>query len=86
MKDLITKHIVYFKNSSNMDEINDESIDLVVTSPPYPMIEMWDQLFSNLNPDIKTRIKQGVKTQKKSDFSLKKKSDSIKKYDFLCVM
>ena len=28
-----------------MGEVADESVDLVVTSPPYPMIEMWDGLF-----------------------------------------
>jgi DNA modification methylase len=27
-----------------------ESVDLVVTSPPYPMIEMWDDLFTDLAP------------------------------------
>ena len=27
-------------------EWDDGSIELVVTSPPYPMIEMWDDLFS----------------------------------------
>jgi DNA modification methylase len=33
-----------------MKDIGDGSIDLVVTSPPYPMIEMWDDLFSSLSP------------------------------------
>ena len=28
------------------------SVDLVVTSPPYPMIEMWDETFSQLNRDV----------------------------------
>ena len=37
-------------DSREMREISDESIDLVVTSPPYPMIEMWDDLFSSLSP------------------------------------
>lgn len=35
-----------------MSEIPQDSIDLVVTSPPYPMIEMWDDLFMQLNPEI----------------------------------
>ncbi|WP_429997456.1 hypothetical protein, partial [Mycoplasmopsis bovis] len=26
--------------------IDDESVDLVITSPPYPMIKMWDEIFS----------------------------------------
>ena len=32
-------------DATGMDEVADESVDLVVTSPPYPMIEMWDGLF-----------------------------------------
>ena len=35
-----------------MDDIEHESIDLMVTSPPYPMIEMWDEIFINQNPKI----------------------------------
>jgi len=27
-------------------EIEDESVDLIITSPPYPMVEMWDEIFS----------------------------------------
>jgi DNA modification methylase len=44
-----------------MVEIDDESINLVVTSPPYPMIEMWDEIFSSMNPKIKSLFddKQG---------------------------
>lgn len=47
-----TTHKLLFGNSSNMNEIEDDSIDLVVTSPPYPMIEMWDEIFSKQNPEI----------------------------------
>ena len=32
--------------------IEDESIDLIVTSPPYPMIEMWDDIMTSQNPKI----------------------------------
>ena len=35
-----------------MKAIEDGSIDLMVTSPPYPMIEMWDEIFSKQNPEI----------------------------------
>jgi len=31
-----------------MDEVVDGEVHLVVTSPPYPMIQMWDDLFSDL--------------------------------------
>ena len=35
-----------------MMQIEDNSIDLVVTSPPYPMIEMWDEILGEQNPNI----------------------------------
>ena len=35
-----------------MSSIADGSIDLVVTSPPYPMIEMWDDIMGKQNPAI----------------------------------
>jgi len=49
---MITKHKIKFKNSNNIGELSDESIDLVVTSPPYPMIEMWDQIFTSQSEKI----------------------------------
>ena len=36
-----------------MSQLRDSSVDLVVTSPPYPMIEMWDDIMSSQNPAIK---------------------------------
>jgi DNA modification methylase len=39
-----------------MNRIKDESIDLVVTSPPYPMISMWDGLFSSISPAAKNAL------------------------------
>ena len=47
-----TTHRFIFENADNMAAIANESINLVVTSPPYPMIDMWDDLFCNLNPKI----------------------------------
>lgn len=47
-----THHQVIFKDSRDMRELEDSSIQLVVTSPPYPMIEMWDALFKRMNPRI----------------------------------
>jgi DNA modification methylase len=49
-------HTIYFKAAQQMTDINDESIDLVVTSPPYPMIEMWDDIMSKQNNDIKVAL------------------------------
>ena len=45
-----TTHRVYFENSERMPALPAGSVDLVVTSPPYPMIEMWDELFTRLSP------------------------------------
>jgi len=53
-----TRHEVVFSNSNNMKDIQVESVDLIVTSPPYPMIEMWDELFSSQNPALGKKLKQ----------------------------
>ena len=37
-------------------KIDKESIDLVITSPPYPMIAMWDDAFSVMSPDSKAAL------------------------------
>lgn len=46
MDGTITTHRVVFQPAGSMDGIESNSIALVVTSPPYPMIEMWDACFS----------------------------------------
>ncbi len=40
-----TYHRVVVGNSQKMPELPDCSVELMVTSPPYPMIAMWDTLF-----------------------------------------
>lgn len=47
-----TNHRIEFADSRSLKTIENESVNLVVTSPPYPMIEMWDMLFTSLNPQI----------------------------------
>ena len=39
-----------------MREIPNESVQLVLTSPPYPMIEMWDAAFSSWSTDAETAL------------------------------
>lgn len=51
-------HKIVYRNSNQINECPNKSIDLVVTSPPYPMIEMWDSLFSSLNPEIMYALKK----------------------------
>lgn len=48
----MTTHKIISANSDDLFMLSDESVDLIVTSPPYPMIEMWDGMFSDQNPDI----------------------------------
>ena len=43
-----TQHQFFFSDSRNMVDLKNESVDLIVTSPPYPMIQMWDSLFGFL--------------------------------------
>ena len=47
-----TGHTVLFQNAGAMGSVADESVDLVVTSPPYPMIAMWDDLFVRADPEV----------------------------------
>lgn len=47
-----TEHRIIIGNSQQMPEIPDASIQLIVTSPPYPMIPMWDELFCKSDKKI----------------------------------
>ncbi len=49
----MTKHNVFFGEAQKMNKIADNSVDLIVTSPPYPMIEMWDEILFKQNNAIK---------------------------------
>lgn len=51
-----THHKFIFQNSKQMEALPSESVDLVVTSPPYPMIEMWDKIFCDLSPSVGNAI------------------------------
>ena len=47
-----------FCSATKFECIDDNSVDLVVTSPPYPMIEMWDDIFSQQNSNISKYLKE----------------------------
>ena len=49
---LSTEHRIILGNSQQMPELADASVHLMVTSPPYPMIKMWDTLFARMDPQI----------------------------------
>ena len=54
-----TTHNILFQDARDLKNIPSESVDLVVTSPPYPMIEMWDEMFGHQNPAIRDALACG---------------------------
>ncbi|USZ69246.1 site-specific DNA-methyltransferase [Halorussus salilacus] len=54
-----TEHRVVAGDSRRLERVEDDSVELVVTSPPYPMIEMWDDLFAELDPAVGDRLDDG---------------------------
>ena len=57
--DIKTRHSFYYESSAGMSALDSESVNLVVTSPPYPMIEMWDGVFCSQNPQIRRMLDEG---------------------------
>ena len=55
----MTEHKIICGDSKHIPEIADKSIQLIVTSPPYPMIEMWDDMFCSQDPNIASFLKKG---------------------------
>ena len=47
-----SRHEIHFADSRRMSAVGDDTIDLVVTSPPYPMVEMWDEQFAAAAPSV----------------------------------
>lgn len=54
-----TTHRVHVGDARSLDELDDNSVELVVTSPPYPMIELWDDLFATFDPEIESLLSAG---------------------------
>ncbi|SFC73450.1 DNA modification methylase [Halobiforma haloterrestris] len=54
-----TTHRVFVGDARELSGIEDDSVELVVTSPPYPMIEMWDDLFVELDPAVGDALESG---------------------------
>ncbi len=51
-----TEHRTFAADAADMHGVKEGSVDLVVTSPPYPMINMWDLLFRQLDPAVGQRL------------------------------
>ncbi|MFW5995405.1 MAG: DNA-methyltransferase [Spirochaetia bacterium] len=47
-----TTHTIRYENATAIAGLPADSVELVVTSPPYPMIEMWDGVFSSQDDRI----------------------------------
>lgn len=54
-----TKHRIVTAESQRLVGVADASAQLVVTSPPYPMIEMWDAAFSEQSPAARDALAAG---------------------------
>lgn len=55
----MTEHKILTKDSKFLSGIADRSVHLIVTSPPYPMIEMWDDMFKKQDPSIAQSLNSG---------------------------
>ncbi|WP_410765383.1 DNA-methyltransferase [Haloferax sp. DFSO60] len=53
-----TTHALHVGDAADTS-LADQSVDLVVTSPPYPMIEMWDDLFSARDDTVADALDEG---------------------------
>ena len=47
-----TTHRLLLGDARTLEGVPDGSVQLVVTSPPYPMIAMWDAVFAAMDPAI----------------------------------
>lgn len=54
-----TTHRLYQGDARELEAVDDASVDLVVTSPPYPMVEMWDESFTQQVPAVGDAIAAG---------------------------
>lgn len=60
MTNPLTKHeILTGAATEKMINIQDSSVNLVVTSPPYPLIEMWDKIMGDQNKAITSALSEG---------------------------
>ena len=86
-----TTHEVFFSDARNMKQIKTNTIDLVVTSPPYPMIQMWDKAFAAMNPQVSEYLqsKQGNKAFEAMHAELDKVWEELKRVvkpsGFVCI-
>lgn len=54
-----THHQVVFDDARSRRDIPGESVELIVTSPPYPLVEMWDATFAAMSAAIGRALEAG---------------------------
>jgi len=54
-----TRHRLILGDARRLDAVDDASVHLVVTSPPYPMIAMWDAAFGAMSPEAARALEAG---------------------------
>jgi len=54
-----TRHDVHVGDARSMTHVEDDAVDLAVTSPPYPMIELWDDAFAEMDQRVADRLAEG---------------------------
>ena len=54
-----TRHSLRNADARDLSWIESDTVDLVVTSPPYPMIQMWDEPFLRLRPELRESLEAG---------------------------
>ncbi len=57
--DVRTEHRLLEGDARDMCALAAGTVDLIVTSPPYPMIAMWDAMFSAMDGDIGDALRVG---------------------------
>lgn len=68
-----------------LEVVEENSINLVVTSPPYPMISMWDDQFRSLIPEIPPIDKWTAENSMEIFQIIHVKFDTLWKQLFRCV-
>lgn len=53
-----TEQKILCQSGTDLSPVETGTVQLVVTSPPYPMIEMWDACFMEQDPEIKRELEQ----------------------------
>ncbi len=55
-----TNHRLFRADARGLPFLPSNSVDLVVTSPPYPMIDMWDASFCDQDPAIRNSLENNA--------------------------